>query len=192
MRGGIRCREVRRLFSSRGAVSAPPRRSAQPWSAPRAAAPSTGRPSRTASTISGVRSVSRSRRLIKLRVTPSAAAISAADRYFPSSNNLFHRCARASAPGQRLVRPWLCPGVTAIRRDDHLPAAVTFPDHRDRDDDGFAVKLPVVAGGLPFHLHAATLSRSSRMSKPQATSFSARMGKDGCVGLGALSDILAY
>jgi hypothetical protein len=47
--------------------------------------------------MSGESSVSRSSRLTKLRVTPSASAISAADRNFPSSSIRFHRCALASA-----------------------------------------------------------------------------------------------
>ena len=47
--------------------------------------------------ISGASKVSRNSRLTKLRVTPSASAISAADRYLPSSSIRFHRCARASA-----------------------------------------------------------------------------------------------
>ncbi|MGZ8876456.1 MAG: hypothetical protein ACXW1F_08315, partial [Halobacteriota archaeon] len=42
-------------------------------------------PSRIALTMSGASSVSRIMRLTKLRVTPSASAISAADRHLPSS-----------------------------------------------------------------------------------------------------------
>ena len=47
-------------------------------------------------------------------------------------------------PDQRLIRPWRRrgPRVAAIGSDDHFPAAAAFPDHRDGDDDGFAVKLP--------------------------------------------------
>jgi Family of unknown function (DUF6880) len=54
-------------------------------------------PLRIASTMSGVSSVSRSSRLTKLRVTPSASASSPAERHLRSSSNRFHRCSRASA-----------------------------------------------------------------------------------------------
>ena len=44
----------------------------------------------------GESSVNRSSRLTKLRVTPSASASAPADRYLPSSNICFHRCARVA------------------------------------------------------------------------------------------------
>jgi hypothetical protein len=47
--------------------------------------------------MSGASRVSRSSRLTKLRLIPSASAISAADRNLPSSSIRFHRCALASA-----------------------------------------------------------------------------------------------
>jgi hypothetical protein len=55
------------------------------------------RPSSMASRMSGARSVSRSRRLTKLRVTVSASASSETDRHFPCSSSRFHRCARTIA-----------------------------------------------------------------------------------------------
>ena len=69
--------------------------------------------------MSGASSVSRSRRLTKLRVTPSASAISAADRYLPSSSNRFHRCARASAQISASSGLGFA-GVQASRRPDVL------------------------------------------------------------------------
>jgi hypothetical protein len=55
--------------------------SASPVSSLPAASPFGCRPSRMTSTMSGARSVRRSRRLTKLRVTPSASASSPADRH---------------------------------------------------------------------------------------------------------------
>src|SRR5512134_744507 len=110
--------------------------------------------------MSGASSVSRSSRLTKLRVTPSTSAISAADRYLPSSNILFHRCARQGAH-QRVVRPRVRgrPAIVAVRRDNHLASAAALERHRNSNGDRRAVEFPVLAGDLPFRLHAAFASR---------------------------------
>src|SRR5512144_2654929 len=80
-----------------------------------------------------------------------------ADRYFPLLQHSLPPMRPRQRADQRFIRPWLRrgPRVAAVGSDDHFPAAAAFPDHRDGDDDGFAVKLPVVGKGLPFGLHAA-------------------------------------